>query len=129
MARQCINVFTILKKPSTLWNTVSSLTICTDQESMENVGDSFYTSPSGQVRTGGQLSKPFTLLRGVRQGSVLSPMLFLLVMDSLLTELQNTDAGVSINGIYTGSLGHADDLRSVIPTYKSKLTSCSPSLT
>ena len=40
-------------------------------------------------------------------------MLFLLVMDSLLTELQNEDAGVFI---YAGSLGHADDLRSVTPS-------------
>ena len=34
-------------------------------------------------------------------------------MDSLRTELQNEDAGVSINGIYASSLGHADDPRSV----------------
>ena len=64
---------------------------------------------------GGQVSKPFTLYRGVRQSSVLSPMLFLLVMDSILTELQSADTGLSINGIYAGSIGHADDLRSVTP--------------
>ena len=77
---------------------------------------SFYINPSGQVRVSEQLSNPFILHRGVRQGSVLFPMLFLLFMDSLLTELQNEDAGVSMNGIYAGSLGHADDLRSVTPT-------------
>ena len=76
---------------------------------------SFYTSPCGQVRVGNQLSKKINLERGVRQGSVLSPMLFLLVMDSLLTELANSAAGISINGIYTGSFGHADDIRSVTP--------------
>ena len=42
-------------------------------------------------------------------------MLFLLVMDSILTELQSADAGLSINGIYAGSIGHADDLRIVTP--------------
>ena len=41
------------------------------------------------------------------------------VMDSLLTELQRADVGVSINGIYTGSLGHADDLRSITPNLAS----------
>ena len=45
--------------------------------------------------------------------SVLPPMLFLLVIDSLLNELEKTNAGISVNGIYTGSFGHADDLRSV----------------
>ena len=36
-------------------------------------------------------------------------------MDSLLIDLAHTEAGVSINGIYTGSLCHADDLRSIAP--------------
>ena len=74
---------------------------------------SFYNNPCGQVRIGSQLSRAITLQRGVRQGSVLSPMLFLLVMDSLLKDLANEMAGISIEGIYAGSLCHADDLRSV----------------
>ena len=76
---------------------------------------SFYHNLHGQVRIDGQLSKSLSLQRGVRQGSVLSPMLFLLVMDALLTELVDANAGLSVNGIYTGSLGHADDLRSITP--------------
>ena len=48
-------------------------------------------------------------------GSVLSPLLFLLVIDSLLEELESTGLGVSIHGHYLGSLGHADDLRGVAP--------------
>ena len=47
---------------------------------------------------------------------MLSPMLFLMVMDSVLTILQNENAGISINGMYVGSFGHADDLRSVSPS-------------
>ena len=43
-------------------------------------------------------------------------MLFLLGIDSLLRYLQKADTGLSINGIYTRSLGHADDLRGVIPS-------------
>ena len=74
---------------------------------------SFYDNPSGQVRIGNQLTKPFTLHRGIRQGSCLSPMLFILVIDSLLRDLEKADAGISVNNIYTGSFGHADDLRSV----------------
>ena len=51
----------------------------------------------------------------MKQGSVLSPLLFLLVIDSLLEELESTGLGVSIHGHYLGSLGHADDLRGVAP--------------
>ena len=76
---------------------------------------SFYSRPSGQVRICNQLTNPFTLQRGIRQGSVMSPMLFLIVIDSLLRELENANAGISVNGIYAGSFGHADDLRSVAP--------------
>jgi len=49
----------------------------------------------------------------VRQGSVLSPSLFLLLMDSLLQKLKDANVGVAIDGIYVGSLAHADDLRSL----------------
>ena len=42
-------------------------------------------------------------LRGVKQGSVLSPALFLLVMDHLLTKLQSSGMGLSINKFYAGS--------------------------
>ena len=80
---------------------------------------SFYSDPTAQVKVGSELSCVIKLERGVRQGSVLSPLLFLLVMDSLLTSLANAEAGVSIGGIYTGSLCHADDLRSVTPSLSS----------
>ena len=44
-------------------------------------------------------------------GSVLSPLLFLLVIDSLLVELESSRTGACINGIYVGSLGYTDDHR------------------
>ena len=80
---------------------------------------SFYCDPTAQVRIGNELSKVIRLKRGVRQGSVLSPMLFLLVMDSLVVTLTKAQAGVSIRGINTGSLCHADDLRGVTPSLSS----------
>ena len=80
---------------------------------------SLYSDPTAQVRVGNKLSQVIKLKRGIRQGSVLSPMLFLLVMDSLLITLANAEAGVSIKEIYTGSLCHADDLRSIAPNLSS----------
>ena len=70
--------------------------------------NSFYDAPTARVNK--NLTKPFILQRGVYQGSILSPML---VIDSLLRDLQTADAGLSI---YTGSLGRADDLRCFVPS-------------
>ena len=60
----------------------------------------FYTNPRAQVRSGNGLSEVINLERGVRQGSVLSPLLFLLVMDSLLIDLAHAEAGVSTQDPY-----------------------------
>ena len=54
------------------------------------------------------LSGEFQLTRGVKQGSVLSPPLFLLVI-----ELESSGTEASIGGIYYGSLGQSDDLQSI----------------
>ena len=59
------------------------------------------------------LSREFIIERGVRQGSVLSPSLFLLLIDSLLHRLIEANVSVSLEGIYVGTLAHVDDLRSL----------------
>ena len=58
---------------------------------------SFYNNPRGQVKISNQLSRVITLQQGVKQGSVLSPTLFLLVMDSVPNkDLANANSGISI---------------------------------
>ena len=74
---------------------------------------SWYTSPKSMVRVNGLLSSPFTLERGVLQGSVLSPALFLLIMDPLLKSLQNKGLGPSVGRTYAGSFIHADDIHTI----------------
>ena len=54
----------------------------------------------------------FVIERGVKQGSVLSPALFPVLIDSLLEKLKGANAGIALDGVYLGSLGHADDIRS-----------------
>jgi hypothetical protein len=52
----------------------------------------------------------FTLERGILQGSVLSPVLFLLIMDPLLKSLQCKPLGPSIGDMYAGAFIQADGI-------------------
>ena len=54
----------------------------------------------------------------MRQGSVLSPTLFLIVMDEMLKALSSAGDGVSIAGLYLGSAAYADDIRTLSQTIK-----------
>ena len=74
---------------------------------------SWYNHPKCRVRINGQLSSAFTLEQGVLQGSVLSPILFLLVMDPLLKCLECSGLGSFISDTYAGAFTHADDIRTV----------------
>ena len=68
-----------------------------------------YDGASCQVQCKGALSNSFTVERGVKQGSILSPTLFLLVMDPLLKQLELSGLGLSVN-FYAGGFLHADDI-------------------
>ena len=73
----------------------------------------WYTNTNSRVRICGHYSAPFTLHRGVRQGSLLSPFLFLLIMDPILLQLRSKSCGLSITGLYLGAFSHADDVRTL----------------
>ena len=65
---------------------------------------SWYEGGSCCVKVEDRLSNAFPVQRGVRQGSVLSPTLFLLVMDPLLKKLETESLGLKINDLYVGGL-------------------------
>ena len=76
----------------------------------------WYTGSRGRVRVDGHLSDAFPVNRGVRQGSVLSPTLFLTVMDKLLESMTTEGCGLSVCGTFIGAAIHADDVRTCATT-------------
>ena len=75
----------------------------------------WYTDCQSSIHLGLHMSPSFPLgrARGVRQGSILSPALFLLVMDLLLRQLQSQSIGISVNSTYAGGYLYADDIRTL----------------
>ena len=55
---------------------------------------------------------------GVKQGGVLSAILFTLYLDKLLIRLKISNIGCSINGCYTGALSYADDITLTCPSIR-----------
>ena len=78
-----------------------------------SLGGCCETGTKSRVRVTGHLSSEFTLQCGVQQGSVSSPILFLIVMDPLLRELEANHLGLSVAGVYCGAFAHADDIRTL----------------
>ena len=73
----------------------------------------WYCGLSGCVRLNGHKSREFPVMRGIRQRSVLSPILFLMVMDPLLQQLEKSALGPSVNDLYVGGFLHADDIHTL----------------
>ena len=71
----------------------------------------WYTGSNGHVRVDNILSDPFPVEQGIKQGSVLSPTLFLTVMDTLLQKMKSENCGLSVGGTFIGTALHADDVR------------------
>ena len=69
-----------------------------------------YTSQTLRIKWGHAVSNCFTARNGVKQGSVLSPLLFAIYTDSLLKRLEESGVGCHMCGHFTGALAYADDM-------------------
>ena len=70
----------------------------------------WYENLSSAVLWQSSLSRSFPIKQGVRQGAILSPLLYSVFVDDLLMTLQKSGYGVHIDSIFCGAPMYADDL-------------------
>jgi hypothetical protein len=75
----------------------------------------------------GESSHFFPISNGVKQGAIISPILFCVYIDTLLIRLQKNGAGCHIGNLFAAALAYADDVVLIAPTaraMRSMLTIC-----
>jgi hypothetical protein len=75
-----------------------------------------YTQNFVRVSWGGALSDYFSAVNGVKQGAVLSPVLFCIYVDDLLILLSKAGVGCFMGPNFVGALAYADDIVLIAPT-------------
>ena len=76
----------------------------------------WYSSQQVSVRWSSSLSAPFTVSNGVRQGGVLSPILFAIYIDVLICRLSMLGIGCHWRNLFVGCLCYADDVVLLAPS-------------
>lgn len=77
-----------------------------------------YLNQTADVRWGDKYSKEFSLKNGVKQGGVISPILFCFYMNDLFRKLKQSKSGCYIGQYFAGVYGYADDLLLICPSRK-----------
>jgi endonuclease/exonuclease/phosphatase family metal-dependent hydrolase len=75
-----------------------------------------YTVSQLRVLWAGLYSEYFTAVNGVKQGGVLSPVLFCIYIDDLLIKLSHSGVGCYMGLDFVGALAYADDIVLLAPT-------------
>ena len=78
-----------------------------------------YTTQRLRVRWGNAVSDSFMCTNGVKQGGVLSPILFCIYMDELLIRLTKSGIGCHVGNTFFGALCYADDVTILTPSRNS----------
>jgi len=76
-----------------------------------NILESLYDGTECAVKIGSNVSEWFNIESGVRQGCVLSPTLFNIVIDSIMAKVdRNCDSGIKLPGVTLKDMEFADDV-------------------
>ena len=115
MDRQVFHIFVDFEKAfdsvnhNLLWKTLSAQNI---PVKYSNLLKALYSSAECSVRIDSKTSQPFRPKRGVRQGCILSPVIFNLFLQQVInnTNLKETNIGINIQGHTINYLAFADDI-------------------
>jgi hypothetical protein len=75
-----------------------------------------YVDQQVKVAWNGIFSSLFSVQNGVKQGAVISPILFCVYLDVLLLKLQATGVGCFIGNWFVGAIAYADDVVLLAPS-------------
>ena len=75
-----------------------------------------YTHQKCHVRWNNEHSDSFSVSNGVKQGSVISPLLFSIYIDNLFSNLKHLGLGYHVGLTYAGAFGYVDDIALVSPS-------------
>ena len=75
-----------------------------------------YTNQKLRVKWANEFSSEFSVSNGVKQGGVISPLLFCVYMDGLISELLASSVGCFMGSVYAGIFLFADDLKLLAPS-------------
>ena len=78
-----------------------------------------YTNQLVRIKWIDHLSDTFSVSNGVKQGGVLSPILFGVYIDELLGRLKSSSYGCHIGNMFFGALAYADDVTLLCPSRSS----------
>jgi hypothetical protein len=77
-----------------------------------------YTSHDTRVLWNGIYSNSFSVKNGVKQGGIVSPILFCVYFDGLLGMVINSKVGCHVGDLCLAALGYADDIVLLAPTVR-----------
>jgi len=75
-----------------------------------------YTNNVAHFYWNGRRRKVFSTENGVKQGGIVSPVLFCVYIDGLLSLLRESNVGCFIGNVFEGALAYADDIALLTPT-------------
>ena len=75
-----------------------------------------FTHQKLRVKWNGVCSELFDVTNGVKQGGILSPLLFCIYIDVLFECLRLANIGCFSGNVYVGSVGYADDVCLMAPS-------------